>query len=265
MKIINRELHLDNLVLYVCVADNPPAGAIYGPAVRNTYILECCVQGRGAVVINGKYFPVGPGDCYVLCPGDKVTHFTDERDPRRGYACAFGGLQADRAIAGAGFSAQNPYAPREVFDEVLHQMEKLTKVTRDTDSGAEFRRTAGINAILAALLRYAPNTERDIWIKRVIGLIEAKYDQPITVQSLAKELSLERTYFTSLFKAKTGWTPSSYLTSVRIEKACILLKETNEPISVVAEAVGLDARNFARIFKQIMKKTPRQYKAENQK
>ena len=262
MKVAKGSPRVENLFLYTCVVDNPPAGAIHGPAVRNTYIVECCVEGCGAVVINGEYFPVGPGDCYVLLPGDKVTHITDETDPRRGYSCAFDGLQAGRAIVSAGFSAKSPYAPREVFSEVLEQMEKLAKLLRDTDLGAEFRRTAGINAILAALLRHAPNTERDIWVNRVIGLIEAKYDQPITVQSLAKELSLERNYFTSLFKAKTGWTPSAYLTSVRIEKACILLRETNEPVSAVATAVGLDARNFARIFKQIMKKTPLQYKKD---
>ncbi len=262
MKLKNNSPRVENLSLYVCVADDPPAGATWGPAVRNTYIVECCTEGYGAVIINGTHFPITPGDCYVLLPGDKVTHIADADKPRRGYSCAFGGLQAGRAIASAGFSSKTPYAPREVFPEVLEQMQRLAQLGQDGDLGAEFRRTAGVNALMGALLRHAPNTERDLWVDRVIGLIEAKYDQPITVQSLAKELSLERNYFTSLFKAKTGWTPSAYLTSVRIEKACILLRETNEPVSAIAAAVGLDARNFARIFKQIMKKTPRQYKAE---
>lgn len=262
MRIIKSKRPTENLFLYVCAPDLPGPGSTFGPAVRSHYVVECCTEGYGSVIINGTCFPIGPGDCYVLLPGDKVTHTADKKNPRRGYSCSFSGLHVGRALAAAGYSGEDPYAPREVFPEVLQQMRSLSQLQGDTDLGAEFRRTAGINAVLGALLRPAPNTERDTWVDRVIGLIEARYDQPLTVQSLAKELYLERSYFTSLFKAKTGWTPSAYLTSLRIEKACILLQETNEPVSSVAAAVGLAPRNFARIFKQVTGKTPRQYKKE---
>lgn len=243
-----------------CMVDEPGAGKCCGPTVRNIYLLECCTEGYGSVIINDKEFPIEPGVGYALFPGDRVRHTADQEKPRFGYSCVMGGRQVGQAFAAAGIDSQNPYIRKDAFDEILGYMQHLVEISNDTDLGAEFRRTAFGNAILGALLRGVPNKAHDQWLERVTGFIEATYDQPITVQGLAREFSLERNYFTSLFKTKTGWTPSDYLASVRVEKACILLKETDEPIAAVATAVGLDTRNFARIFKRITGKTPREYK-----
>ena len=254
--------HTENVFVSHCVPDIPGAGKCCGPTVRSVYLLECCTEGYGSVIINGTEYPIGPGVGYALFPGDRVRHTADEENPRIGYSCVMDGRQVGPALAAAGISSQNPYISKKAFDEILGYMKLLVEMSHDADLGAEFRRTAWGNAILGALLRGVPNRGHDRWAERVKGFIEATYDQPITVQGLAWEFSLERNYFTSLFKAKTGWTPSDYLAAVRIEKACIFLKETDEPIASIATAVGLDTRNFARIFKRVMGKTPRQYKAE---
>ena len=252
--------HTEDVFVCRCMVDEPGAGKSCGPTVRNVYLLECCTAGYGSVIINGTEYLIEPGVGYVLFPGDRIKHTADLENPRIGYSCILDGLQVGRALAAAGISSQNPYIDKKNFAEILGYMQQLEQMSYDTDLGAEFRRTALGNAIFGALLRDVPNKKRDQWVERVKGLIEATYDQPITVQGLAQEFSLERNYFTSLFKAKTGWKPSDYLASVRIEKACILLKETDEPISSVAAAVGLDTRNFARIFKRVTGKTPREYK-----
>lgn len=253
---------MENVYVYRCVRDLPSAGACCGPTVRNVYLLECCTEGYGSVIINDVEYPIEPGVVYALFPGDRVKHTADEENPRVGYSCVMDGRQVGRALAAAGIDSQNPYVGKGVFEEILGYMKLLEAMSNDTDLGAEFRRTAWGNAILGALLRGVPNKVRDLWVERVKGFIEVTYDQPITVQALAKEFSLERNYFTSLFKSKTGWTPSDYLTAVRIDKACILLKETNEPVASIAMAVGLDTRNFARIFKRVTGKTPREYKQQ---
>lgn len=254
--------HTENVFVYRCVVDAPGAGKCCGPTVRNVYLLECCTEGYGSVIINDTEFAIAPGIGYVLFPGDRVRHTADEKNPRVGYSCIMDGRQVGQAFAAAGIDSQNPYIRKDAFDEILGYMQHLVEISNDKDLGAEFRRTAFGNAILGALLRGVPNKAHDQWLERVTGFIEATYDQPITVQSLAREFSLERNYFTSLFKAKTGRTPSDYLTAVRIEKACLLLKETDEPVASIAAAVGLDTRNFARIFKRVTGKTPREYKAK---
>ena len=89
--------------------------------------------------------------------------------------------------------------------------------------------------------------------------MEASYDQPLTVQDLAKEAGLERCWFSTVFKERTGLSPYDYLSRLRIRKACELMDRTHHPLSVVASAVGIDPENFARVFKKYMGLTPSAY------
>ncbi len=245
-----------------CVKDITRGGGIYGPIVRDVYLLECCTYGEGAVIINGVWFPVKAGDCYVLLPGDRVAHISSVANRRGGYSCILTGKDIQQAFTAAGFTSQKPFAPPEVFQRVLSRMEKLEQLRYATEVGAEYLRKGYTYEILGILTRDTRQKEWDAWASQVLKLIEARYNQPINVQWLADQMGLERCYFSTVFKEKIGKTPAAYLAEIRIEKACTLLKESDEPVSAIARAVGLDARNFARIFKQIMKKTPREYKTE---
>lgn len=244
-----------------CVKDVTHGGSVYGPITREVYLLECCTHGEGSVVINGTRFPVKPGDCYVLLPGDKVAHSSSTTSPRGGYSCVLGGKELDRAFAAAGITSQSPFVPGELFSKILERIVKLEQLRYATDISTEYLRMGYTYEILALLTGQAREKEQDAWASRVLQLMEASYNQPITVQWLADQMGLERCYFSKIFKEKTGKTPAACLSQLRIEKACQLLLQTGEPVSAVAAEVGLDPRNFARIFKQLTGKTPRQYKS----
>ena len=96
-------------------------------------------------------------------------------------------------------------------------------------------------------------------IEMAIGLMEAKYHEHLNVEDIAKEVGLERSYFSVLFKEKTTVSPHKYLTSLRIRKACELIEKGNCSISEAASATGLDPCNFARIFKKETGETPLTY------
>lgn len=239
---------------------NNRPGARYGPFVAGRFIIECNTGGYGSVIINGKEFPVGPGDCYFVLPGDTVTYTCDIEQPREGVWCNVDGLQVGWSLAQAGISSEQPYAPRELFPALHAEIDAIGRMRNDTDPGAPLRRTAHIYAFLGILLNGVPKVNQSDWLDRVLGYIEAKYYMPISVDDLAKEAYLERTYFSSRFKALTGQTPHAYLNSLRIQKACTLMQQTNCSVSQVAELVGMDARNFARIFRRETGITPKEFR-----
>jgi protein arginine kinase activator len=70
-----------------------PAGSQVGPEVRALYLIECNVSGYGAVRVNNKDFKVGPRCCYILRPGDEVTLYAAEKDPKISLWCIFGGAR----------------------------------------------------------------------------------------------------------------------------------------------------------------------------
>lgn len=249
------------MVIY-CAREQLMGGLHYGPVIREVYIIECNISGYGSVIINGREFSFGPGACYVLFPGDTIIHVSDPINPRGGIYCAIDGLKLSRHFREAGITSDSPFAPPELFDEIRSWVEQMLGDLDKKDAGAPMRQASRIYGLLGVLLRNKNATQRADWIKKAIGLMETNYPDPLNVTALAHEVGLERTYFSSLFKEKTGLAPYQYLTSLRIQKACLLLKETHSSVAEVAELVGLDPRNFSRLFKKETGITPLEYKKQ---
>lgn len=254
------ERRLEPVVYYCGIDKNIMPGARYGPIKRDVFLVETCVHGYGAIIINGVEFKITPRSCYFLFPGDTVTHVTDEKEPREGYWCAIEGLQIANALNRAGVSSSAPFAPSEVFDEINAHVEDLYKTREENDLGADLRRTAHIYGILGALLRTENAKNKNAWVQKAIGYMETSYHEQITVATIAAAIGLDRSYFSTLFKSQTGMSPHAYLTYIRIKKAASLIKEQDFSMAEIAEAVGLDVPNFARLFKREVGITPREYK-----
>ena len=120
---------------YVARDENLAPGATHGPVIRDVYIVECCTAGFGSVIINGNEFSVSPGDCYILLPGDTVTHTADCVNPRSGVWCAISGLDVGRALARAGIDSNNPYAPASAFEKITNIIEKMLLINQKQDIG----------------------------------------------------------------------------------------------------------------------------------
>ncbi|MBQ8227680.1 MAG: AraC family transcriptional regulator [Clostridia bacterium] len=234
-------------------------GQCYGPIKRKVYIVECCIEGYGSVIINGQEFLISPGDCYVLLPGDVVIHTADSKEPRKGYWCAVDGLNLGQIFKDAGISAQTPFAPEESFDELCACLKKMVDDWNCDDGGKSLRATSRIYEFLGILMKNKKPAVYDDRIERALGLMEARFHEQLSVDEIAREVGLERSYFSILFKEKTSVSPHKYLTSLRIKQACDLIEKEHCNISEAAAATGLDPCNFARIFKRETGKTPMEY------
>jgi len=101
----------------------------------------------------------------------------------------------------------------------------------------------------------------DRLIYRQIERIRSGEDLFLSVESLAAEVHLSRIHYGRCFKKITKEAPNQFLIRQRIERACMLLRETDWTIEVLAERVGYkDVFFFCRQFKRVMQMTPRQYR-----
>lgn len=95
-------------------------------------------------------------------------------------------------------------------------------------------------------------------VDNAIGFMQTNYPEPLNISQLAQQVGLERTYFSDLFKEKTGLSPYRYLLRLRMQKACQLIAQGHS-VTQTAYLVGMDPHNFGRAFKKEVGHTPREY------
>ncbi|MEK0313870.1 response regulator transcription factor [Cohnella sp. 56] len=99
-------------------------------------------------------------------------------------------------------------------------------------------------------------------IEQVKKYIAGNYHDPdLTLYTISNELQLSPNYTSVIFREIAGENISYYITRLRVEKACELLKEPGMPINDTALKVGYtDPHYFAKVFKKYKDLTPSQYK-----
>lgn len=86
-------------------------------------------------------------------------------------------------------------------------------------------------------------------------------DPGLSLNAITEHLAVSTSYFSAIFKSKTGSTFVEYLTRVRMEKAKQILAFTDRRTYEVAEDVGFsDPHYFSVAFKRVTRMTPREYR-----
>jgi AraC-like DNA-binding protein len=96
-------------------------------------------------------------------------------------------------------------------------------------------------------------------IVRAKLFIDSNYANVLDLDNIANEASFSKFHFIRLFKKTYNQTPHQYLTSVRIEKARLLL-QTEMAVAEVCFSVGFDSiSSFTGLFKRFTSTTPSAY------
>jgi AraC family transcriptional regulator len=94
-----------------------------------------------------------------------------------------------------------------------------------------------------------------------IDFINEYFNTPISLTQLSKVSCLSKFHFLRTFQQVFKTTPYQYITSLRLQYACQLLKETDLPIGDVCLASGyFDESSFTRLFHSKLGVTPRWFK-----
>ncbi len=96
---------------------------------------------------------------------------------------------------------------------------------------------------------------------KVIKYIKNNYYKKITLEDIANYVYLSNAYLSSIFKNETGYTLTSYINFVRIEKSKEMILNGNRTMMDISSACGFEDQSYyTKVFKKYVGISPKQYK-----
>ena len=121
---------------------------------------------------------------------------------------------------------------------------ELLRMCESDVSENEVKKKTGVSQITAAL-----------------DYVRLEYANNIRVEELAKASHMSETHFRRVFESYMNMSPMDYINLMRVQKACDIMKKTNDPMDVVAQKVGFTTTStFNRNFKKYLNTSPYQWK-----
>lgn len=117
--------------------------------------------------------------------------------------------------------------------------------------------------ILSRLYQDSEQNHADDVIKlaTAVAYIEKNFCTDISLSDLAQMTGYSERQFHRLFKSAFSVPPSQYITNLRLQKAQLLLKNSNQTIGELSWECGYTDQNyFSRVFKKNIGLTPTEYK-----
>lgn len=152
-------------------------------------------------------------------------------------------------------------------DKNVEFYQLLTNLLKEQEERKEFYKSnmkSLLNQILVLLVRSKLQKQvvfNNNRITKIISYIHQNYRNKITTEGLAKEFFISKWHLCREFKNYTNITIIQYINYTRIIEAQKLLLEDTKSITEISSDVGFDSMtHFERVFKQIVGRTPTQFK-----
>ena len=143
-------------------------------------------------------------------------------------------------------SGRDPSAVKPSMDEILsaHSTEQMADlIDRHAHYLADEARRGGEDAI-----------------ETLLAAVHQRYNEPLTLDALARSVYMTPSYVSFLFRQRTGTTLIKYITEYRLSRAEEMLRQGGKSVTEVAQRVGYDNISyFGSLFKTRFGVSPAQY------
>lgn len=235
-----------------CGVECCPAYFFRGPTSRRYYLLHYVFSGRGTLWVGDKGYPVSPGQIFIIHPYEMVRYSADPQDPW--YYCW------------VGFELYfDVLELRNNYILTLPEAEPIFEALKDADQKGPQKELFICGKIyeLLSLLGQPPAPElsrAEEYVRLAKQYIDFNYPQDITIEKVAEELHISRSYFSTIFRKYMGKSPQQYLVDVRLENAAELISNYGYNVSDAAMSSGYtDIFNFSKMFKRRFGISPSAY------
>lgn len=247
-------------------------------------------HGKGIHCFDGDQYTIKAGDVYFINPGEMHTYRFESDQQIEIINCLFmPSLIPDTLLKELDITQSMDYfyvhpflEPKERFNHRLNLkgqecfgvesiLENMMKELDHEETGfGVFIRLRMVELLILLSRFYFKRlgneeslgvSQSDMTYLRISGYLERNYNRRILLFELAELFHMSERHVSRIVKQNTGMSIINVLHQIRVEKAKILLKETDEKIITVAGMVGYeDPTFFCRLFSRIVGCPPSQYR-----
>lgn len=223
----------------------------FGPHAREHYIIHFCLSGKGTLCDKYGTYEISAGELFIIRSGEITVYTADENEPWEYAWIAFTGEGASI------FSTE-----KSVYSFPCEFGEKL-KESVFQNNASPYIYTALIYELMHIL--FCKKREDGDVLAAIKRYIDYNYMSEISVISLARSYSFDRSYLFKIFKARYQIGIKEYIINVRMKNAKRFLLD-GISVSKCATMVGYnDEFNFSRAFKKHVGIAPSKWKLLSKK
>ncbi|MCL6457408.1 MAG: AraC family transcriptional regulator [Gorillibacterium sp.] len=261
------------LIYYYSGSARCEPGHVWGPGMRDHYVIHYILAGKGVLRTSGLSFSLEAGQGFIIVPGTLVYYEADLTDPWHYVWIGFSGIKADHYLQRASLNAISPIFSYSHNSRLAECMREIGSVEHSGGS-SELRLTGLLYNLLSILIDCSSEdspgrtleSTRDEYVRKAIEYVHKNYSRSLRISELASYVGIDRKYLHSIFKQLTHMSPQQFLIRCRLEKACELMRDNDLLIGDIARSVGYeDPLLFSKMFSKVKGLSPKQWKQANKR
>ena len=204
------------------------------PDVMNYTLLHYVAAGKGKILTSQGTQHLHAGQVFLIFPGDQITHIAGKEEP---WSLKWVGFTGTLSHSFA--TLPRVFTPSE---QLLPHLRTLEGFTGDT----AYELTSDLLLLYTKLIR--KDTSKPEYVQFVMDYVQSSYMHKLSVQSIADQLNLDRSYLARQFKKRTNQSIQGYILNVRLMEAKRYLMQ-GYTVKEAASLCGFnDTANFSKLF-----------------
>ncbi len=246
-----------------CGSEVCAPGHQYGPAVRDHFLIHCVASGKGVFYADGRAYPIGAGQGFIIFPGQETTYRADDSDPWIYGWVGYEGRTAAILTETVGLTRSEPVFSLEAEADPYERIRRMYRAASGMRLG-DLAMVGGLYQLLAEIGQGRASVQEETpgrYFKRALWYLEANYQRDVRITDVAAFVGLSRSQLFRVFRHAAGVSPREYLNLLRVERAAKLLRATGLSLEKVAFSSGfLSAKRLNAAFRKRYGASPSQYR-----
>lgn len=236
----------------------------FGPTVRSYYLIHFVRSGRGKLHCGGRVCPVGPGQGFLILPGEETYYQASFEQPWHYAWVGYRGTQAEYLTRMAGLDDMHrvftPDDPALVW-QAMEQMRREGRTLSLTQISAVGNLLRMISMIAPAHNPVVAGGTARQYCEKAKWYLEGRFDRDVSIQETADFVGLSRSQLYRVMMEQLGCSPRRLLAEIRIRHAQQLLKTTSLTMEEIARRIGLcTGAQFGTLFRSMQGISPGKYR-----